>query len=430
MTVRTCVICGMKFMTESVKARFCSVECKQLNVRVERYRKKYESGKGVASVPPEKLLDFLSTCQTCPVCRRRFYPRTADQRCCNWRCSNVLTKREKRAAERPPLTRRKCDACGKEFQPDRNTMRFCSQACRDASSLKRLHALKKDPKRIPLNQQRRICKQCGQEFTPSTSNQKCCSVECSAKNLHMLELNRQNGREGRGGGRSRGVYGNGTFEKKCEECGRFFVTSTSHTKFCSDECRYKRDQRVRERKFKENNPMRECAECGKWFQPTIRGQVTCSVECRKLRRKKFMDSLPNRKHEESKLAVQRARDLLMAEKAAMLMASDSIYDKMLQMSPDELREAYEKLNATERKEFERYYVREHSLQTGGKIVRSFRKRGEGEESELQMQVKAMKEGRGYTSKKTKQYIDAHREKYREYARKWRQRKKQAEKRPQ
>lgn len=410
-------------MTESVKARFCSVECKQLNVRVERYRKKYESGKGVASVPPEKLLDFLSTCLTCPVCGRQFYPRTADQRCCNWRCGNVLTKREKRAAERPPLTRRKCDACGKEFQPDRNTMRFCSQACRDASSLKRLHALKKDPKRIPLNQQRRICKQCGQEFTPSTSNQKCCSVECSAKNLHMLELNRQNGREGRGGGRSRGIEGNGTFERRCEECGRSFVTSTSRTKFCSDECRYKRDQRVRERKFNENNPMRECAECGKWFQPTIRGQVTCSVECRKRRRKKFMDSLPDRKRGESKLAAQRARDLLMAEKAAMMMASDSAYKNMLQMSPDELREAYGKLKESEKKEFERYYNKEHGIQKGRSIVSNIRKRKIGEKSEWQKKVEAMRQGRAYTPESTKEYLKKHREERVEYTRRWRQQKK-------
>ena len=85
---------------------------------------------------------------------------------------------------------------------------------------------------------------------------------------------------------------------------------------------------------------------------------------------------------------------------------------------------------SERKEFERYYNSVHRLQKGRKIVKSFRKRGEGETSDWQMQVKAMKEGRGYTSKKNMQYVDAHREKYREYARKWRQRKKQAEKRPQ
>ena len=109
-----------------------------------------------------------------------------------------------------------------------------------------------------------------------------------------------------------------------------------------------------------------------------------------------MDSLPDRKRGESKLAVQRARDLLMAEKAAMMMASDSAYKNMLQMSPDELREAYEKLNATERKEFERYYNSVHRLQQGRKIVKSFRKRGEGELSEWQKRVKAMQEGHGYT----------------------------------
>lgn len=394
---RTCAICGITFETESAKARFCSDECKNLNVRVERYRKKYEAGHGVASVPPEKYLDYLSEKQTCPVCGVQFYPRTVDQRCCNWKCGNILIKREKRASERPPLTPRKCDTCGKEFQPDRNTMRFCCQACRDASSLKRLQAFKKAPKGIPLNQQRRVCKQCGKEFTPTTSNQKCCSVECSAKNLHMLELKRQTGKEGRGAARPRGVEGIGTFEKRCEECGKLFVTSTNHAKFCSDECRYKRDQFAREREFQKNNPKRECAECGKRFQPTIKGQVTCSVECREKRNRKRLTNLQKCKRGESKIAVERARDLLMAEKAAMMMTSDSVYDKMMKMSPDELREAYGKLSATQQKEFERYYYKEYRLQKGSSIVQRMKQqRMRGDTSEWHKRIEAMKAGKGYT----------------------------------
>jgi hypothetical protein len=238
----------------------------------------------------------------------------------------------------------------------------------------------------------------------------------------MLELKRQIGKEGRGGARPRGVEGIGTFEKRCEECGKLFVTSTKRTKFCSDECRYKRDQFARERKFQKNNPKRECAECGKWFQPTIKGQVTCSVECREKRNRKRLTNQQKHMRGESKIAVERARDLLMAEKAAMTMTSGSVYDKMLQMSHDELMVAYDRLSATEKREYLSFYRRTYGIAAGNKIVRSFRKY-RNKPSEFGNMVNAMLQGKGYSSKSTKEYMKKHREKYLEYNRRYRQQKK-------
>jgi hypothetical protein len=102
----------------------------------------------------------------------------------------------------------------------------------------------------------------------------------------------------------------------------------------------------------------------------------------------------------------------------------SQYDQMIKMSPDELREAYEKLSAAQKKEFEWYYYKEHRLQKGSGIVKRMRKqRSSGDTSEWHKRIEAMKEGRGYTPEASKEWYKKNRERARENSRRYKQQKK-------
>lgn len=354
MKPKVCRFCKTTFIPNSSKAVYCSKECKQMHIREKRYRKKWDAGLVKQGVHPDKLLEFLSTEQTCPVCGTRYYPHHGEQRCCNYRCGNTLIKRELSAKIRPVLTLRKCEACGKEYMPNRCTQRFCSKKCNDKFSMKRLHAYKRHA-HIPLAKQRRACKVCGIEFTPVRANQKCCSIECSAKNLRMLELSRQKGTGGnKGSGRARGsTQGAGAIQTKCEYCGKEFTAFNVRTKFCSDECRYKRDQHKREEQFKRKYLAKECLECGKSFQPRYKDQVCCSEACQKLRRYKWAKGkahYPTNGTKNSKGEALQSRNKLIAHVTGKNNAVVT-YDKLLHLQPDDFRKALADMTAEERKKF-------------------------------------------------------------------------------
>lgn len=287
------------------------------------------------------------------------------------RWGNVLVKREISAKIRPALTPRRCEVCGKEYTPNRCTQRFCSIDCSNRFHIKRLKAYK-GHNHVPMSQQRRICKVCGVEFTPTTGGQKCCSVECSAKNLRLLELARQKGTGGnKGSGRARGSdFGVGAIEKKCEYCGVIFTAFNVRTKFCSDECRYKKDQHEREERYKKAHPVRTCLECGKIFQPTHKDQVCCSQSCRELRQRKWSmgkNHYPTNGVKISEKTSEIVRAKLMEEVAEK---NDSVfsYDKLLHMKPNDFRKALDGMNEEERKKFIAWCKNKYQIRIGSKTA--------------------------------------------------------------
>ena len=76
-------------------------------------------------------------------------------------------------------------------------------------------------------------------------------------------------------------------EKKCAECGAWFMPSHQAQTLCSDECRDKRRRRMQSEwqnnhyhGVKKTLPDKQCKICGKTFTPKSPLQVMCSKECR------------------------------------------------------------------------------------------------------------------------------------------------------
>jgi hypothetical protein len=73
------------------------------------------------------------------------------------------------------------------------------------------------------------------------------------------------------------------------------------------------------------------------------------------------------------------------------------YKKMLELSGEQLRAAYDALSATEKREYLSFYRRTYGIAAGNKIVRSFRKH-RNKPSEFGNLVNAMLQGKGYSQK--------------------------------
>ena len=93
-----------------------------------------------------------------------------------------------------------------------------------------------------LNVTPKTCLRCGKLFYPTTSNQKYCSEECRKQK----------------------------YEKVCPICGKTFYTESKNRIYCSPQC-YGKTRRSKEIKV--------CPICGKVFSPTSKGQICCSRSC-------------------------------------------------------------------------------------------------------------------------------------------------------
>lgn len=424
MKVSTCEFCGQEFEWRGGKQRFCSQACKimwhkenkfkQLKVLAEN--RTQDGRKWDAVVTPGQALEYVLSEQTCPVCGQKFIPRRVTQRTCGKGCSQTYYAMRDRAKKRPHLDKMvKCAECGKEFKAVRSDSKFCSKACRKKSTVRNLNQWHEDHK---YGQGRHIqtttfvCKVCGKSFTPKNMNQKCCSVECSAEHYRQFKETQNKG--------ERKV---GKYKKRCKWCGKEFYGRTDREQYCSHECAYSYNQRKLEMRYRDLYPIRKCVECGKEFQPKRKDQVRCSHECVMIAREKFANGVW-KANGNINIRVQKKRDALIEKVENREDREMSQYDQMMRMSPDELREAYDRLSATQKKEFERYYYREHRLQKGSGIVKRMRKQRSSENtSEWHKRIEAMKEGRGYTPEATKEWHKKNRERDQENIRRYRQQKK-------
>lgn len=124
------------------------------------------------------------------------------------------------------------------------------------------------------------CVICGKPFTPKNNTQECCSSICANKKSHET-LKRYN---------------------HCVICGKPFWKPNAHRfKYCSDECRKVGFEQLHPKKEKPPKKVyhRECEWCGTPFETTIPNKKYCSEDCSyngnlKMKREQWADAyIPN-----------------------------------------------------------------------------------------------------------------------------------------
>ena len=139
-----------------------------------------------------------------------------------------------------------CKQCGKEFKADGNKRLYCSRGCQWAS----------------LKKQRptAICGYCGKEFTIKRVDVpgKYCSHQCQIDSLHDERLQRLEvkriqrekiERERAEQLRIKMAQEEARRMIHCSECGKIF-RSTQNSKYCSDRCRRRADNRMKDNRLK------------------------------------------------------------------------------------------------------------------------------------------------------------------------------------
>ena len=236
MTIKVCVNCGLKFLTEGkekVCGEICENEVKAAHTKPKcvicskRFNRKSSSHKTCSKKCSYQLqLDNSARYRAkhrkpkvkiaCEGCSKIFMPTRKDQRFCGSRCYNQQYKRTVTVEPRP------CVECGEVFQPRNQRNILCSQECRYVNDKRRAYERGTIP-RMPGTLKPKNCLVCQKTFQPKAGSQKYCSPTCNGlvhlkRNRSRLDHNRL---------------------LKCWICKNEFkpVTSKSRAKFCSAECR-------------------------------------------------------------------------------------------------------------------------------------------------------------------------------------------------
>ena len=275
-----CRNCGKKVIVHSCKALYCSLECRTefLNKRRKRV--------GDTMQP-----------RTCAVCGKEFVPFSKRGKFCSTECRRlyfqIVKVAQKTARNRARIGGdRKCLFCGNVFTPYNGKQRFCSEGCYVNYKLAKKLAKREEEgindsrsrygtqdnlgmtvdDRIRYTSEQRKCPECGNYFIPISIRQYCCSKECSAKYRREKKKEERDSK---------------LPEIVCAVCGKHFKSSRAGRVCCSMKCsRELGIRRWRERRHKKDDgttPLKEqtrtCVICGKPFTPTRHLQKCCSKEC-------------------------------------------------------------------------------------------------------------------------------------------------------
>ena len=236
MTIKVCVNCGLKFLTEG-KEKVCGEICldelkakhtkPQCVICSKRFNRKSSSHKTCSHICGYELkkqnaaryrnkVRPVKQKIACERCSKIFMPTRKDQRFCGTRCYNQHYKKTITVEPRP------CVECGEVFQPRTERNILCSQQCRYINDKRRAYVRGTIP-RMPGTLKPKNCLVCKKEFQPKAGSQKYCSPTCNGlvhlkRNRSRLDHNRL---------------------LKCWICKKEFkpVTSKSRAKFCSADCR-------------------------------------------------------------------------------------------------------------------------------------------------------------------------------------------------
>ena len=114
-----CIICGNKFNSRVNFAKFCSKDCREINLK--EYRDKYRKQKGLEPIVRTKYQRF------CKCCLNKFETNVFNKKFCSEQCrkkqlqTNYIKEREN--------CKKECLVCKQEFVPTRVFKECCSEDC-------------------------------------------------------------------------------------------------------------------------------------------------------------------------------------------------------------------------------------------------------------------------------------------------------------
>lgn len=102
---RKCAWCGKDFESKYFNTKYCSIECRELNKKM--------NGTDFSKYPIPK---------NCKVCGKKFMANSTGTKYCSDDCRELAMKKR--------LKKLTCAICGKEFESVKCNARYCSQECR------------------------------------------------------------------------------------------------------------------------------------------------------------------------------------------------------------------------------------------------------------------------------------------------------------
>jgi len=151
-----------------------------------------------------------------------------------------------------------CVICNKTFEAEHFNYKYCSDDCRKiglAINSRKAAKKSRDKKRKKIY---KICKYCCNKFETSNSIKIFCKKRC-----HQLFENERKKRRNK----------EKKEELKCTVCGKIFIKSNKHRKYCSIECRKKRNVAERKKYYRDEDKKKKIKEYQKQYRKKIRAKL-------------------------------------------------------------------------------------------------------------------------------------------------------------
>lgn len=128
----------------------------------------------------------------------------------------------------------------------------------------------------------RKCVVCGTEFQTRRTDRRYCSDACRKKAARAIAKGKQKA-EPKSAPKPRRNYLFGEFHKTCEFCGKEYIAGFCRSRYCSQECARKADDKRRFERRKKEHPedVLVCPCCGKEFFRSKANPVYCSYACKR-----------------------------------------------------------------------------------------------------------------------------------------------------
>ena len=136
------------------------------------------------------------------------------------------------------MKKKECVRCGKAFRPNAPARKTCSKTCSRQHTLnyaRNYHAAKRASE-LTEAEKNPPCELCGKKYRKISHN-KTCSAECRDRRAQILRQKKYDERSKRDGRRPRTRRGYGMVAATCVICGGRFKTDSRLITMCSDQCR-------------------------------------------------------------------------------------------------------------------------------------------------------------------------------------------------
>jgi endogenous inhibitor of DNA gyrase (YacG/DUF329 family) len=163
----------------------------------------------------------------------------------------------------PVSYKRVCAYCGKEYIAKNKRSMYCSKRCKDIA-IKIKNGIKCNTNTEPYH---KTCVVCGKPFDTYRKEVVTCSHECSEKHrsnywksertwdeyVKEIKEKAEKRKAEKRLARILRAYANTKVEKECKYCGKTFTSQWPTAQFCSDECRRKWKNRLKDKRIKKES---------------------------------------------------------------------------------------------------------------------------------------------------------------------------------